>query len=189
MFERLAAELAALLDSAKRDERLVRFRRSFEDCSTHAYILDVGPEWFMIAVVSDRIWFDGFECVRLSDVRNLEIPDPPVDFIEEALRKRAQARPVKPAVDTAGISEILITAGSAFPLVSISHEETDPDICHIGRVLGVAGGRVSLLPIDPDAEWDDEPEDYDISDVTHIVFGGDYEGALHLVGGDCQPDR
>jgi len=42
---------------------------------------------------------------------------------------------------------------------------------------------VSLLEIGPDAVWDDKPETYRLSEITRVDFGGDYEGALHLVGG------
>lgn len=43
--------------------------------------------------------------------------------------------------------------------------------------------RVSLLEIGPGASWDDQPNEYKLRDITRIDFGGDYEQALHLVGG------
>jgi hypothetical protein len=45
-------------------------------------------------------------------------------------------------------------------------------------------GRVSLLEIGPDAKWDDSPEEYPVAEITRVSFGGEYENALHLVGGD-----
>jgi hypothetical protein len=42
---------------------------------------------------------------------------------------------------------------------------------------------VSLLEIGPDAAWDNESETYRLSEITRVDFGGDYEEALHLVGG------
>jgi hypothetical protein len=40
----------------------VRFSRRFEQSAIRGYVLDVGPRFFLFALVSDRIWFDGFEC-------------------------------------------------------------------------------------------------------------------------------
>jgi hypothetical protein len=60
----------------------------------------------------------------------------------------------------------------------------DPDVCWIGRVLGVDRNRVSLLEIGPDAKWDEKPTEFTLSEITRVNFGGEYEDALHLVGGD-----
>lgn len=35
----------------------------------------------------------------------------------------------------------------------------------------------------PDALWEEKPEIYRLSQITRVSFGGDYETALHLVGG------
>ena len=72
----------------------------------------------------------------------------------------------------------------SFPLVAIHRERVNPDVCWIGRVTGVDRGRVSLLKIDPDASWDAEPKEYRLNEITRVNFGGDYENALHLVGGE-----
>jgi hypothetical protein len=32
--------------------------------------------------------------------------------------------------------------------------------------------------------WDDSPEEYRVSEITCVNFGGDYEKALYLVGGE-----
>jgi hypothetical protein len=42
---------------------------------------------------------------------------------------------------------------------------------------------VSLLEIGPDAKWEDKPKEYRVTEITRVNFGGDYENALHLVGG------
>jgi hypothetical protein len=84
----------------------------------------------------------------------------------------------------ANIESLLLSAGKAFPLVTIHREQVDPDVCCIGQVQGVSRGRVSLLEIGPDAVWEDTPEEYRIKEITRVNFGGDYEDALHLVGGE-----
>jgi hypothetical protein len=141
------------------------------------------PRFFLLALVSDRIRFDGFECFRCGDVRNLR-PDLYAAFVETALRKRPELKPKKPRVNVGSIEELLLSAGRAFPLITIHREEVDPEVCWIGRVQGIDRGRVSLLEIGPDAKWEDSPEEYRVAEITRVNFGGDYEVALHLVGGD-----
>lgn len=167
---------------ALRERRFVRFSRRFEQSPVRGYVLDIGPKFFLLALVSDRIWFDGFEGFRISDVREMRT-DPYARFAEVALRKRGERLPKKPRVGIASTEKLLLSAGHAFPLVTIHREEVDPDVCWIGRVLGVERGRVLLREIKPDATWENSPTEFRLSEITRVNFGGDYENALHLVGG------
>jgi len=42
---------------------------------------------------------------------------------------------------------------------------------------------LSLQEIGPDAVWDEASTQYTLKQITRVDFGGDYEDALHLVGG------
>jgi hypothetical protein len=83
-------------------------------------VLDIGPRFFLLALVSDRIRFDGFECFRLSDVRNVR-PDPYTTFAETALRKRGERIPKKSRVSArehrrvVALSEPRVPAGDDPP--------------------------------------------------------------------------
>jgi hypothetical protein len=164
----------------------VRFKHRYEKSSPRGYILDIGPEFFLLAVVNDRIWLDGFECFRIRDISKL-IPDPYADFAQAAMKKRGERISKKPRVSLKNVEELLLSANRAFPLVTIQRQKVDPDICWIGRVLGVDSGYVSLLEINPDASWDREPSQFRLSEITSVSFGADYEDALHLVGGNSPP--
>jgi hypothetical protein len=166
-----------------RARTLVRFDRRFEESPIRGYVLSVGPQLFLLSLVSDRIWFDGFEAFRISDVRHLR-PDPHAAFAEAALKRRRQRLPSRPKVSLATTGALLRSAGKQFPLVALHRETVTPDVCHIGRPVRVYGGRVSLLEIDPDAAWDREPTEYNLAQVTRVGFGADYEDALHIVGGE-----
>jgi hypothetical protein len=177
MSERSLSRLA----EAKRLRHFLRFSRRFEKSSIRGYVLDIGPRFFLLSLVSDRIWFDGFECFRVADVKGIG-PDPYNAFVESALRQRGERRPKRPRVSVESIDDLLLSAGRAFPLVTIHREQVDPNVCWIGRVLGVEYGRVSLREIKPDATWDDNPTEFKVSEITRVNFGGDYENALFLVG-------
>src|ERR1017187_163903 len=171
------------LASARRDKVIVRFTRPLERGSVHGYVIDIGPEFFLVALVSDAIRFNGFQCFRLLDVRRLQVPGKYAAFAEAALKKRGERIPKKPHVLVTSLPRLLLTASRAFPLITIHREKVDPGVRQIGRVVEVMDGRVSLLEIGPDAAWDDKPESYRLSEITRVDFGGDYEEALHLVGG------
>jgi hypothetical protein len=179
----MAERHSSRLVEAMRLRRFVRFSRRFEKSSIRGYVLDMGPRFFLLSLVSDRIRFDGFECFRVADVKGIR-PDPYNVFVESALKRRGERRPKKPRVNVKSIEDLLLSAGRAFPLVTIHREQVDPEVCWIGRILGVERGRVSLLEINPDATWDDNPTEFKLSEITRVNFGGDYENALFLVGGD-----
>lgn len=179
----MAKSRLSRLTDAMNQRTLVRMTRRFEDSRIHGYVLAVGPKFFLLALVSDRIRFDGFECFRISDVLSVK-PDPYAAFKDAALKKRGERMPEKPPLDLDSKETLLRSASRAFPLVTIHIEKVDPDVCYIGRVVDISRGKVSLLEIAPGAVWDDKPAEYRLKDITRVNFGGDYEDALHIVGGD-----
>jgi hypothetical protein len=180
----MAKTRSSQLMRARRNRLLVKFATRFDEGSVHGYVLDVGPRFFLLAQVNDEMRFNGFQCFRLADVRELQIPARYASFAEAALKKRGERMPKNPPVRVASLPELLLTANESFPLVTIHREHADPDVCHIGRVVELAKGRVTLLEIGPDARWDSEPLQYALSEITRVDFGSGYEEALHLVGGD-----
>jgi hypothetical protein len=170
------------LTLARRKKLLVRFATAWEPGTAIGYVLDIGPQFFLVALVSEGIRLNGFQCFRLSDVRKLQMPDKYARFHEAVLKKRGQRIPKKPSVVVSSLAELLLTANRAFPLVTIHREKVDADACWIGRVVDVRQGRVTLLEIGPGAIWEDDLETYRLSEITRVDFGGDYEDALQLIG-------
>ena len=166
-----------------RSGTLVRFNRPFEEGAVKGYVVAVGSEFFLVALVSDHIRFNGFQAFRVVDVRRLR-PDPFAAFIASALKKRREAKPRKPKISVSSLRALLLSASRAFPLVTIHREKLEAATCQIGRVVGVAAGRLSLLEIGPDAVWHEVPTRYLLKQITRVDFGGDYEDALYIVGGD-----
>jgi hypothetical protein len=160
---------------------LIRLYRPFEETYVRGYILDVGAELFLLGLVSDRLWFDGFECFRIDEVDEL-VPDPYADFTQAALAARGEVRPELTLALT-NIAALLTSAAERFPLVTIHKERDQPDACWVGKVISVEGGIVWMLEIGPDAQWDAAPSAHKLGEITRVNFGGDYEDALALIGG------
>ena len=169
-----------------RKRQFVRFTRTFEREFARGYILDVGPKFFLLALQSQQMRFDGFACFRIADLKNLR-PDPYAAFTQAALKKLKEPTPKKPRVSVASIEELLLSASKLFPLLTIHRERVDPDVCWIGKMEDILQGQVALLEINPAAKWDRKPTSYKLSEITRVEFGGEYERALHLVGGNPPP--
>jgi DNA-binding Lrp family transcriptional regulator len=170
------------LKNAMPSHQLVRIRRRFEESIIKGYICGVSEKFFMMALVSDKIWLDGYECFRISDLLSIEI-DPYAAFIEVALAKRNQQHDVIPDIKLHSVSEILASAGKLFPMLTIYQEEIDAGVCQIGSFCDVNRTQVSLLQIAPDAKWDQLATSYKLREITRVGFGASYENALAIVGG------
>jgi len=163
---------------------ILRFSNPYDEGWTNGYVLDIGPQFFLLGVIDDSIKFNGFQCLLISDLSQIKVPDPHEDFIVAALRKRSERIERKPDIDLSNLSTILKSASALFPLVTILRERIKPDECVIGRVLDISENSFLLHTIDSDAVWEEKPTRFRLSDVTRVDFGGGYEEALHLVGGN-----
>lgn len=163
---------------------LVKFWTPFEDGATEGYVLDIGPVFFLLANIGEELRFNGFQCLRMSDVRRLQAPSAYANFIEKALRKQGQILKKKPNIDLESLPALLKSANQLFPLVTVHREEVSPDTCRIGKVVEVTETHLVLHEIGPDAVWDKNASKLRLSDITRVDFGGGYETALHLVGGN-----
>lgn len=169
------------LHAAAAEGTLVRLARTIESGHVSGYVVEVGPELFLMCVVSDLILFDGFQAFRLDDLERVWNPAPHRAFVERALTLRGQERPAAPGVDLANLKALLTSAAGRFPLLTIYREHVEPDSCHIGRVVIVSDRTVTLREISPDATWDQDTEAYALQEITRVDFGGLYEDALALV--------
>jgi hypothetical protein len=168
---------------ALRKKAVIKFDRPYEPCSTQGYVLDIGPTFFLLAAFCDGFRFDGFLCLRISDIRGLKVPAPYGEVAKSVLKIRKEKTPAKPKIDISSIQSILISAGKKFPLLVVHRERIDPEICSVGRVIEVEKQTLTLHEIGPDALWDEELTIYRLADITQVGFGGDYETGLYQVAG------
>jgi len=173
----------AKLQEAHEYAVIIQFETRFEPGAVNGYVLDIGPEFFLLGLIDDNIRFNGFQCYRISDVRKLKAPAPTAEFLVKALRIRQESIDKKPEIDLSSIAALLRSANELFPLTTIHREAINPDTCKIGKVVEIKNKQAQLLEIDPGAIWAKDPSTVRLNDVTRVDFGGAYEDALHLVGG------
>lgn len=110
----------------------------------------IGARFFLLALVNDRVRFDGFECFRIKDLLSIEA-DLYANFAEAALQKNGEKKPRQPKISPDSTVDLLVAAGKVFPLVTIHMEKRDPDVCYIDGVREVTAKKVALQCITPQA--------------------------------------
>jgi hypothetical protein len=168
---------------------IARFWYPYDDGWTHGYVLDIGADFFLFALIDDKIKFNGFECHLVSDIKRLKLPDPYEDFVVAALRKQKQRIDRKPGIDLSSLPALLKSANALFPLITIHQERAKPGECFIGKVLNISEKSLLLHTIDPGGVWHKKPSRFRLAEITRVDFGGGYEEALHLVGGNPEPPK
>ena len=157
------------------------FRSSIEQGASLGYVLDVGPEFFLLAYVGDDIRFDGFQAIRTDLVSEVQSQHANNKFVERALQLRGLEIPTHPGIDITSISMLIKSVSSDYPLIVLHREIVDPDVCHIGAFESIDDTEVGIIEINPDATWDEDEMPYKLTEITRIDFAGGYESALALV--------
>lgn len=180
-----AVELREQLEEAQSEAFVVCVTcDAFEAGVEIGYVIDVGAELLLLLRISEEIRFNGFAVLRVRDITEVDAPYEHADFVEAALRRREECASSAPEVDLDSFEAVLRTAGKLFPVVTVHRDEVEPESCEIGKVVRVSSESVSLLEIGPDADWARQPTQYAVSEITKLEFGGGYEEALVLVGGE-----
>ena len=104
------------LAEALSNKLLVKFWNPYDPGSTQGYVLDIGPQFLLLGLLGEDVRFNGFECLLISDVKRLKVPDPYEDFIVAALHKRKQYIKSKPNIDLTSLPELLKSANRLSPL-------------------------------------------------------------------------
>jgi hypothetical protein len=179
-------DFSSELKEALQEKTLVRIARgAFEETCPEfdGYVLGFGETLVCLAILDDRIRFNGIEVFYKSQISELEAPTPHATFFETAVRLRGDRVPELPPLDMSSMKSVLESLSKIAPLVVIHREVQEPDICEIGQIAGVEAKTFQLREIDPDADWADEPTEFRYEDISRVGFGGEYESALALVAG------
>jgi hypothetical protein len=178
----------ARLEHAHDEKLLVRVRRWIPRADRlDGFVVGVGATWVALHHLSDRVTFDGWQLVRLTDIQAVSTNPDPDCFEMKALQARSLWPPMPPAVDLDGTVGMITSAAAAGPLISVFDEFASPDLCWIGVPGSVDQDEVRLIEVGPRADWSRKPRRFSTEDITRLDVGGGYEEALHLVAGPRPP--
>ena len=174
-------QISECLALALAGRSIARITRKVEAGFADGYVVASAGRWVALLVIGDGIFYSGFQVFRVQDIATISVPSPRASFYQAVLRKRCPKRPRLPQISIESTQALLASAGNRFPLVTIHREIADPNVCNVGKVVGVTGRAVSLLEVTPDATWEEEVTQYRLTEITRVDFGGPYEEALALV--------
>ena len=133
-------------------------RRWFRDSDkVEGFVTGVGKKWVAIIPLSDGKEPDGYEFVRIRDIKKVRVNSDPEFIAVRVLRARGQWPLTAPAFDLNTTAAVLADAADAGPLLSLHVERYRPDALWVGGLRSVADGEVVLDGLTPDAEWEAEP--------------------------------
>lgn len=119
---------------------------------------------------------NGYAIFRNLDVRRWR-PVKSNDFLARAARVH-RLRPSRPAaVRIDSLKVAIVSSGTVFPLITIHRERIKRGACHVGKMLRSSQRALTVLSINPQADWEKE-ETYLFKDITLVQFGGVYERLL-----------
>ena len=183
------AELRARAIAAVTINELIevnRGRHQGKEPPAWGFATSVGEDWLLLHLVDPDLWMlDGHIAVRVEDIKSI---DPYLyagnEYPRLALRHFGEDQPQPiPWIDLTSTKALIKTIADNAPLIGIACEKTDPDCYWFGTPLEVKGGVLTLLDINTDGSWDEEPSKHRLSDITRIQFGSRYEEALAVIGG------
>ena len=166
---------------AKQKKLIVNFSRPFEPGTFTGYVLDVAPKFFLLASLNEALEFEHYTCLRVADVRSLQLPAKYAAFYTKARKLRGDKIPKRIKVDLTDAGSILRSLASS--VVTVHLEQVAPDTCNIGVVTGAGKNDFELREIQPGARWSKRPTYHRLKEITRIDLPGPYERALLLVGG------
>lgn len=176
--------MTADLQLAREELHAVEIIRDGDFDDIEGFIVDIGRQWVLLAVLDPMIVLDGFAALRIEDIHAVNVQNNS-DSIRQALELRGLWPPSPPQAPVAlsDVRALLSSAAGASPTVTMHLDETDPDCCYIGALRDMDTNHVALLEVTPSAEWDPEPTLYLLDEVTRVDIGGKYEEALFAVAG------
>jgi len=144
------------------------------------FVVAVSRRWAVLNLVYD-VDLNGWSAIRLDTLREVE-RQPADAFITRALAWAGEGpEPLDLATDS--IEELLRSASTAFPLITLYTEAADPAVCAIGRPQRIGARRVRFLDLTSAAEWSAEPRSFLLEDITRVDLGARYETVLHHLAG------
>lgn len=152
------------------------------DC-LRGFLLEQSEKLILINRVNeDVVDLNGYSVIRRSDVRHLKTLDKD-SFMVRALKLRRVKPKIRHGILLSSWPELLQSASSIFPLITIHQEIYDRGVCFIGRPILMGTRSFQLKEIDPQARWS-RSRRYKFSNLTKVDFGGGYEDSLARVAAE-----
>ena len=174
----------SVLAAARDDAALVQIRTRFSDRAYSCFPIEVGRDLGLFLVLDEGFHLDGLRVLRPQDLIECTYPHPYTQFVEEVLAERGEDEIELPALSMESMVTLLETAVLHVPLLGLYSDELEAGMAKMGRLLEVDEERLTLLEVDQNARWAEEPIELSLSELTRVDLGGSRLEAYYLVAGE-----
>ena len=147
-------------------------RDEFEVNNHQGFIIDYDSKWIVLQHIHD-FYLNGFVILRRSDLTSISSKETD-QFHKSLLKADGILKKVnfQFQLPIGGLADLL--ANLPEERIVILEDETKEDFFLIGPILGVQNDIVSLRFFSGSGEWDNEPAEIAIDDITSASFSTNY---------------
>lgn len=172
--------LRDLTDAMSAGQPVMARRNLWKADHLEGFVVAVDQEWAVLNLIYD-VGLNGWSAIRLDTIRDVERQRAEA-FITRALAWAGEG-PEAVDLDTSSVDQLVRSAATRFPLITIYTEATDLSVCAIGRPQRIDCRQLTFLDISSAAVWATQTRALHLDEVTRIDVGARYETALHHLGG------
>lgn len=179
--QRRRQALEDLKDAARTRQPVAIKIRKGRGWNEDGVVLYVGKRWFLLAVIRDGAYPDGFQLRRTKDVRKVRVETQFLPALVED--ERWPLSWPGPELKLSGPRAFLPQLDGVTDVVSIREFVRRPNSFWVGQLLGGGSKRFWLRTLSPQCVWDDTHIRPRFDDLTQVDLLDDYARALLRVAG------
>jgi hypothetical protein len=177
-FEVMPSPLHKALKSEARNSLFQVKRKPLTEESLTGFVVAWSDSLILFHQLEDNVFcLNGYAAVRVRDVSEFRVFDSDEHWQRHATKLKKLKPHVPDKVSVPDWSHLFETVSAGFPLVVISMEKKEPDVCYVGEVQSVSNTAVTTHDLDANCEWQ-KPKRFRFSDITMVEFGDGYSLAL-----------
>jgi hypothetical protein len=158
------------------------YREVIEDGYIIGFIVGETEEYYIISLVSEDIYLNGWTIIRKLHVSHIEYEFESKEFIEKAISiRKEKPHSILVNMNIKSLKCILDSIKNSFDLVSLAREIICPDEVIIGSIQSIDSRKVNILCMDTNANYELTSEEILLADITTICVGSGYLNALMSV--------
>jgi hypothetical protein len=170
------------LNTARKNQRLVRITRGKGWTKYDGYVVAVSREWCALQSVA-AAQRSGLVLFRTADVRKVGKAHHNKELARRALEHEGAWPPGMPALlDLQDVRSVLFTAGSIVPTIAFATEQYARDF-FVGNVFRITKKYLDTMEILPNGQWNEDLQSWYLDDITRVVLHDPYVDTLNAVAG------
>ncbi len=158
--------------------KVISLTYSDRDENISGMVLEHNNLWTLLAYNPVDYVHDGYTIVNHKHLDGFDINEH--DKVVEKVFALKGVENSHTNMQLSNICESISYLSQHYPLFQIE-PYADEDICFIGKIISAENGYITMKHITPNAQWENELEQYDIESIRTISYDSDYLISLNLL--------